>query len=172
MSASDVVGAGKVVTLHYTLTNEAGETLDSSQDSDPLAYLHGADNIVPGLETALEGRSVGDRVTVTVPPEQGYGVRDDDGVQTVPRRMFPSEEEIVAGDEYVTKDEDGNPLPVWVVGADEETVTLDFNHPLAGETLHFDVTVVALREAAPEELEHGHPHGPHGHVHGEDDELS
>lgn len=170
--SSDVVGAGKVVTLHYKLTNEAGETLDSSQGSAPLDYLHGADNIVPGLEAALEGHRVGDRVTVTVPPERGYGVRDEEAVQTVPRRMFPADDDVTPGDEYVTKDEDGNPMPVWVVGADQESVTLDFNHPLAGETLSFDVTVVALREAAPEELEHGHPHGPHGHVHGEDEELA
>lgn len=170
MGDNDVVNAGKVVTLHYTLTNAAGETIDSSQGAEPLDYLHGHDNIVPGLERELVGHRIGDRVQVIVPPEHGYGVRDEDARQTVPRRMFPEGEPIEPGDEYVTKDEDGNPMAVWVVGADEENVTLDFNHPLAGETLHFDVTVVGLRDAAPDELQHGHPHGPRGHSH-EDDEV-
>lgn len=168
-SRTPIVGNGKVVSLHYTLTNQAGDVLDSSEGDAPLEYLHGADNIVQGLEEALTGRAEGERLEVTVPPERGYGLRDENDVQRVPRSAFPPGQ-IEAGMEFVTQDEEGHPIPVWVHSVDENSVTVDLNHPLAGETLHFDVQVAGIRDASAEELEHGHPHGAHGHHHDEDDE--
>ncbi len=154
---------GKVVTVHYTLKNGEGEVLDSSAGSEPLEYLHGADNIVPGLETALAGRVIGDHVEVTVPPDQGYGEREEVDLQAVPRSAFPQDEELFPGAEFVTEDEEGQPMPVWVHSVEDEVVMLDLNHPLAGETLHFAVDVVDIRDASTEELEHGHPHGAGAH---------
>jgi FKBP-type peptidyl-prolyl cis-trans isomerase SlyD len=172
MSTDDrqIIAAGKVVSLHYTLRDGGGDVLGSSDGDLPLEYLHGADNIVVGLEDALVGHAVGDHVEVTVPPEQGYGERDEDDVQAVPRSAFPDEEEIVPGAEFVTEDEDGNPMQVWVASVDDETVMVDLNHPLAGKTLHFAVDVIDVRDASEEELEHGHPHGEDGHDDEEDEE--
>lgn len=150
---------GKVVSLRYTLKNASGELLDETGDDEPLEYLHGADNIVEGLEEALAGRVVGDKLSVVVPPEKGYGVRDEDGVQNVPRNLFPKEEKLETGMEFWTQDEDGDEMPVWVTNVVGDVVTLDLNHPLAGVTLHFDVEVAGVRDATKEEIEHGHPYG-------------
>jgi FKBP-type peptidyl-prolyl cis-trans isomerase SlyD len=152
------------VTFHYTLTNDAGETLDSSRGGEPLAYLHGAGNIVPGLEKALTGLKPGDVRKVTVAPAEGYGERAEQLVQKAPRSMFDGHMEPEVGLQFQA-DSTMGPMVVTVVALDGDTVTLDGNHALAGQTLHFDVEIVGVRAASAEERSHGHIHGPGGHHH-------
>ncbi|MGB5810223.1 MAG: peptidylprolyl isomerase [Polyangiales bacterium] len=154
----------KVVTISYTLRADDGEIIDRSDESSPLVYLHGAQNIVPGLEEELEGAAIGDAIKATIPPEKGYGPRIGEA-QEVPRKMFPEGAELSAGMQVVAHDDEGRQIPFFITGMSEETVTVDPNHPLAGETLHFDVTIESLRDATEEEIEHGHPHGDGGHHH-------
>jgi FKBP-type peptidyl-prolyl cis-trans isomerase SlyD len=154
----------RVVTIHYTLTNDAGEVLDSSRGADPLAYLHGAGNIIPGLENALAGKRAGDKLTVRVEPAQGYGERDDRLVQSVPRRAFQGIADIQPGMTFHAESSNG-PMRVTVTRVAGDMVTVDGNHPLAGEHLNFDVEVADVRAATDEELSHGHVHGPGGHQH-------
>ena len=151
---------GQVVTIRYTLHVE-----DELIDQGELDYLHGHRNIVAGLEEALEGEAAGERVVVSVSPEKGYGPYDPQGVQVVDREAFPADAEIVEGAMFYAEDQDGNPLPFTVLSVEGKDVTIDFNHALAGETLNFDVTLVAIRPATPEELEYGHVHEAHGHHH-------
>ncbi len=162
---ADVIAAGKVVGFHYTLKNDAGETLDSSSEGEPMQYLHGASNIVPGLEQALLGKAVGDELAVVVQPGEGYGERDDQMVHQVARDQFPPEVEVEVGMQFGMHGPGGQPIPVWVTAMDEQSVTIDMNHPLAGERLNFQVTIMTLRDATAEEQEHGHPHGEGGHHH-------
>lgn len=159
------ISADKVVYFHYTLRDDAGKVLDSSDGNDPLPYLHGHQNIVPGLESELEGLSVGDKKNVTVAPEQGYGERRDDAVQTVPVTELPDEIPREVGLQIFAEGPDGQHFPLWITAVSEETVTLDGNHPLAGQTLHFDVEITEVRAAEAEELAHGHVHGPGGAEH-------
>ena len=147
----------KVVSIDYTLKNAQGEILDSSEGQEPLVYLHGAENIVPGLERELEGRAVGDSVHAVVSPEDGYGVRNEELIAAVPREMFESDMAIEVGMSFQAETEQGIQI-VNVVAVNDQEITVDGNHPLAGETLHFDVTVRGIREATAEELEHGHVH--------------
>lgn len=152
-----------VVALEYTLKNDAGDVIDSSSDSgEPLHYLHGHGNIVPGLERALSGKAVGDAVAVVVSPEDGYGEHDPAGVLTVTRTQLPEDLEPEVGMMLAMQSPDGRTLPLTVTAVTDDGVTLDANHPLAGQTLHFDVTVRMVRDATAEELEHGHVHGPGG----------
>lgn len=159
------VSDNKVVTMHYTLRDDAGETIDSSQGHEPLEYLHGAGNIVPGLEKALAGRAVGDKLTVRVEAAEGYGERDERGVQRVARKQLPPDMPLKPGIQLGARGPDGQMVPVWLKAVEGDQVVLDFNHPLAGATLHFEVELVGLREATLEELSHGHAHGAHGHHH-------
>lgn len=152
----------KVVTIDYTLTNDRGEVLDSSRGSEPLAYIQGIGNIIPGLETALEGRQKGDTLQVRIPPEQAYGERDDAMTQTVPLNMFEGVDEVRAGMQFHAQTQGGVQV-VTVTRVEGDEVTIDANHPLAGESLNFDVEVLDVREATEEELDHGHVHGPGGH---------
>jgi FKBP-type peptidyl-prolyl cis-trans isomerase SlyD len=154
-----------VATIDYTLTDPKGQVIDSSRGRVPLAYLHGASNIIPGLESALEGKNAGDSVNVTVAPEQGYGPRDPNLVQPVPRTSFQGVPEIKKGMQFQAQTPGGARI-VTVVDVDPQNVTVDANHPLAGMDLNFDVKVVEVRQATPEELSHGHAHGPEGHNHG------
>ncbi len=155
---------GKVVHIHYTLTDDAGEVLDSSAGGEPLAYLHGAGNIIPGLEDALEGKQAGDRLSVVIPPEQAYGVHNADLVDTVPLSRFPDPSQVQVGVRFRARV--GNTLHVaTITDVTGDAVTFDLNHPLAGVTLHFDVAVVDVQDATPEELAHGHVHLPGGHEH-------
>lgn len=158
------VSEKKVVSIDYTLKDDQGQVLDSSEGRDPLLYLHGANNIIPGLETALEGKAQGDALSVRIAPEEAYGTRDDEKVQTVPRAMF-GEAAVEVGGQYHAAGPNGEQLVVTVVEADDETVTVDGNHPLAGAHLNFDVQVVEVRDATDEEIAHGHVHGPGGHHH-------
>jgi FKBP-type peptidyl-prolyl cis-trans isomerase SlyD len=129
----------KVVSINYTLTDDQGKVLDTSSGRGPLSYLHGAGNIIPGLENALEGKSVGDSLNVTVPPGEGYGERDPDLVQNVPRDRFPADANIEVGDQFQAQTPSGRQV-VTVVDVQDDAVTVDANHPLAGQALHFDVT--------------------------------
>jgi FKBP-type peptidyl-prolyl cis-trans isomerase SlyD len=158
------ISANKVVSIDYTLTDDQGTVIDSSEGRGPLAYIQGIGNIIPGLERALEGKAEGDSLKVSIAPEDGYGERRDDLTQAVPKQMFEGNDEIQVGMQFQTMSEHG-PQVVTVVAVDDEHVTVDGNHPLAGENLNFDVTVVGIREASSEELEHGHVHGPEGHDH-------
>lgn len=153
-----------VVQIHYTLTNSAGDTLDSSVGGDPLAYLQGAGNIISGLEKALDGKSTGDTLVVDIPPEDAYGVHDTAKIETIPRSAFQGVTEIEPGMQFQAQSPRG-PVIVTVKDVSDDSVTIDGNHPLAGETLTFDVEVVDVREATAEELAHGHVHGPGGHQH-------
>jgi FKBP-type peptidyl-prolyl cis-trans isomerase SlyD len=162
---SDIVADGKVVGFHYTLRNDAAEVIDTSDGGRPLVYLHGASNIVPGLERELTGQAVGASMQVQVAPEDGYGVRYEEGVHQVPRAQFPPGVDIQVGMQFGAEGPDGNPMPVWVAAVGDDVVTIDFNHPLAGQTLHFAVEIVSIRDASAEEIAHGHPHGPGGHHH-------
>jgi len=153
-----------VVTINYTLKNDAGEVLDTSDGREPLVYLHGVGGLIPGLEKELEGKKATDKLEVTVPPEEAYGSKRDDLLRVVSKQGFQGDEEIVPG-MRVQLETDQGPAVAMVSGIEGENVTLDLNHPLADMTLHFDVEVVNVREAQAEELEHGHVHGEGGHQH-------
>ena len=153
----------RVVTIDYTLTDDEGDVLDSSSGQEPLTYLHGSGSIIPGLENALEGKAAGDALKVTIPAAQGYGERDEDLVQAVPRDRFPGGD-IEVGMRFHAQGSEGSQV-VTVVAVDDSNVTVDGNHPLAGMTLAFDVKVLEVRDATAEELEHGHIHGKGGHHH-------
>lgn len=158
------IGKNKVATIDYTLTNSAGQVLDTSKGGQPLTYLHGVGGIIPGLETALEGKSAGEQIVVTIPPEQAYGTRNEQLVQDVPRKMFQGVENIAAGMQFRAQGPQGSQI-VTVVGVQDDNVKIDANHPLAGVTLNFDVNVVSVRDATQDELSHGHVHGAGGHQH-------
>jgi len=158
------IAANAVVSIHYRLTNASGEQLDSSEGQEPLAYLHGAGNIIPGLENALVGKVVGDKLSVTVEPEEAYGPVKEEMIQDVDRANFEGIDVIEPGMQFMAQTPWGQ-QPVTVVKVQEDAVTLDGNHPLAGQTLSFDVEVVEVRAASEEELEHGHVHGAGGHHH-------
>jgi len=151
------VSENKVVSFHYTLKNDAGEVLDSSRGRDPLTYLHGAGNIIPGLEKALEGKDAGDHVDVSIAPEEAYGNRNDALVQSVPRSAFEGVDEILPGMQFQAQTPNGMQI-LTVMKVEDDVVVVDGNHPLAGETLHFSVDITDVREATEEELAHGHAH--------------
>lgn len=153
----------KIGLIEYTLTNAAGETLDASE-GQPLAYLHGHGNMIPGLESALVGKTVGDKFTTTVAPEDAYGEPVEGLIQTVPASMFQGIENIEVGMRFEAQSEQGA-HSVEVTALEGDQVTVDGNHPLAGLALTFDIEVVGVRSATEEEIEHGHAHGEGGHHH-------
>jgi FKBP-type peptidyl-prolyl cis-trans isomerase SlyD len=161
--SKDTVQDGLVVSMEYTLTVDR-EVLDSSKDAGPLQFLAGYENIVPGLEREMAGMKIGESKDVVVAPVDGYGEFDEDAYMEVPRSEFPDDMEIELGTELGVSDEDDNHQMAFVESFDDKTVRLDFNHPLAGAELHFNVKVVGLREPTSEELEHGHVH-EEGHHH-------
>lgn len=154
----------KVVSMHYTLKNGDGEVIDSSAGKDPLAFIHGLGMIIPGLEKELDGKTTGDKLNVEVEPAEAYGDRDDNLIQKVPREQFEGAGDIQKGMQFQVETQMG-PLVVVVVDVDDKEVTIDGNHPLAGVKLFFEVEVTEVRDATPEELDHGHVHGPGGHDH-------
>ncbi|MES2884383.1 MAG: peptidylprolyl isomerase [Pseudomonadota bacterium] len=158
------IGPRTVAQFHYTLTDDAGQVIDSSRGAQPLTYLHGGGQIVPGLEKMMEGKVKGDSFKVEVSPEEGYGPRIEALLQTAPRSMFPPDMEPEVGMQFQAESNMG-PVMVTVMAVEGDTVTLDGNHALAGQTLHFDVEVSGVREASVEEVLHGHAHGEGGHHH-------
>ena len=148
-----------VVSIHYKLSNDAGTILDQSTENNPLIYLHGKGNIVTGLEKALTGKAIGDTLDVTVTPDEGYGNREDYMIETVNRSMFEGLDEISIGKQFHAEGNTG-PVVVTVTKMEDDDITIDGNHPLAGENLNFAIEVVAIRDATEDELEHGHIHGP------------
>ena len=158
------VESRKVVILNYTLTDNDGRVIDQSTDSS-FAYLHGANNIIPGLENALHGKKAGDEMNVSVSPQEGYGERDNSKTQQVPKEMFPEDAEIEPGMQFHAQGPGGETLVVTVAKVEDDSITVDGNHPLAGVPLNFAVEVIEVREASQEEISHGHVHGPGGHQH-------
>ena len=155
---------GKVVSMHYALTDSAGEVLDSSEGGAPLDYLHGYGNIIPGLEKALEDKEAGEKLKAVIPPEDGYGIREEALVKELPLSNFQNSDEVEVGAQFQAETSEG-PRLATVTKIDDKNVTVDLNHPLADQTLNFDIDVVAVRDATEEELTHGHVHGPEGHGH-------
>lgn len=158
------IAQNSVVAFHYKLTNDAGEIVDSSEGREPLVYIHGAGNIIPGLETQLEGHKVGDSLQAHVEAAEAYGEKNPQMVQQVPIAAFQGVESVEPGMQFQAQTEQG-PLMVTVVGVEGDTVTVDGNHPLAGQALNFDVTIDTVRAATEEELAHGHVHGAGGVQH-------
>jgi FKBP-type peptidyl-prolyl cis-trans isomerase SlyD len=148
----------KVVSIDYTLKDDNGNVLDSSQGSEPLSFIYGTGSIIPGLEKALEGKATGDEVSVTVEPEEGYGQYDDSLIIQVTKDKFQDPDNVQEGMQVQAQSQDGNVQILTVKSIDGEQVTLDANHPLAGQRLNFDVEVAEVREATQEELDHGHIH--------------
>lgn len=159
-----------VAVIHYTLKDSEGKVIDSSEGQEPMPYLHGAQNLVPGLEKELTGKEAGDKLEVVVAPEDGYGHKDPSLVQELPSNMFGGVEKLEVGMEFHAQAEGGMQV-VEVIDIDGDTVTIDGNHPLAGVELHFNVEVVEVREATEDEIAHGHIHadgGSCGHNHSEE----
>jgi len=152
----------KIVMIDYKLTDKNGELIDTSEGREPLAYLHGNGGLIPGLEEELEGKSINDSFTVSIPPEKAYGMRDDSLLQTIPRQQFENNDQLQIGMQFQAQYEHGVQL-LTITKIEGDNVTVDGNHPLAGEILNFDVTVKEVRDATADELEHGHAHGPGGH---------
>ncbi len=152
-----------VVSFHYTLTNAEGEQLDKSQDQ-PLVYLQGAGNIIPGLDKAMEGKTVGEKFSVTIPAAEAYGEYNTDLVQEVPLQMFQGVENVEPGMQFQAQTDDGVQI-VTIKAIEGENAIVDANFPLAGQDLTFDVEITDIREASAEELDHGHVHGAGGHHH-------
>ena len=151
------IGPNCVVSIYYTLTNDNGEVMDQSPEGKPLLYLHGAAGIIPGLEKELAGKVAGDAFKVMISPEEGYGPHHPEMVQEIPRSSLPNEIEMELGMLYTVNTNNG-PMNVTVVSITPDSITLDGNHPLAGKVLHFEGQVESVREATPEELDHGHAH--------------
>ena len=158
------IGPETVVLFHYTLRNDEGEELETSRGGDATAYLHGARNIIPGLEKAMAGRSAGDVFTASVTPEEGYGTREADRLQRVPIKHLVFKGKLRAGDVAQLNRQQGM-RAVTVVKAGRHSADIDTNHPLAGQTLHFDIEIMEVRTATADELSHGHAHGRGGHQH-------
>jgi FKBP-type peptidyl-prolyl cis-trans isomerase SlyD len=159
-----IIKKNSAVTIHYTLTNNLGELVDSSLGGQPLAYLHGARNIVVGLENALEGQQIGTILNVEVSPEEGYGAYREDLVQEVEKERFGDDFTLQVGDRFQVQTNQG-PAIGCIDVINEKTVIVNFNHELAGKVLYFEIQVIDVRDASQEELEHGHIHGPGGHQH-------
>ena len=159
------IAANKAVSIEYTLTNDDGDVIDSSNGGAPLVYLQGAGNIIPGLEKALEGKAVGEELTVTVEPEDAYGEYSAELVSTLSASMFEGVDQLEVGMQFHASAPDGQMQIVTIRDLDGDDVTVDGNHPLAGQRLTFKVKVVAVRDASEEEVAHGHVHGEGGHQH-------
>ncbi len=154
----------KVVTFHYTLKNAAGEQMETSRDKQPMSYLHGANNIITGLEKAMNGHVVNDAFSVTVEPEEAYGVRNEKNVQRVPMKRLKGIGKVFPG-QVLTLQTNKGQVQVTVLKVGRFNVDVDGNHPLAGKSLTFDVEITDIRDASEEELTHRHVHGPGGHQH-------
>lgn len=152
-----VIDDQKVVSIHYKLTDDDGQVIQESSDGEPLSYLHGSGNIIPGLESALSGKTEGDKLNVSVEPEQGYGARNDALIQELPRNVFEGVDEIQEGMQFQAHSDQGTQV-ITVTQVEGDKVTVDANHPLAGQKLNFEVEVDSVRDATEEEIAHGHVH--------------
>jgi FKBP-type peptidyl-prolyl cis-trans isomerase SlyD len=159
-----LIGENSVVTVHYKLTDDDGKLIDSSEGNEPMAYLHGAGNIISGLEKALVGKSEGDSLTVRIEPADGYGEADPEGTKVIERAAFEGVDEIEVGMSFEAQAPDGSAQQIFVKKVEGDQVTIDINHPLAGIPLNFDVQIISVRESTEEERTHGHAHTP-GHEH-------
>jgi len=159
-----MIGKHSVVSIHYTLKDDDGQVMDTSEGREPLAYLHGENNLIPGLESELQGKTTGAKFQATIEPKDAYGEINDEFIQTINKQMFQGVDDIQPGMTFIAQGEGGQQRQVRVVEVEGDDVTIDANHPMAGKTLHFDVEVVEVREATPQEVEHGHVHA-HGHDH-------
>jgi FKBP-type peptidyl-prolyl cis-trans isomerase SlyD len=160
-----LIAANKAVSIDYTLTNDAGEVIDSSAGGAPLVYLHGAGNIIGGLENALVGKQAGDELDVSVEPADAYGEYSAELVATLNRSMFEGVDELEVGMQFHASGPDGSMQIVTIRELEGDDVIVDGNHPLAGQRLNFKVKVVEVRDASDEEVAHGHVHGEGGHQH-------
>jgi FKBP-type peptidyl-prolyl cis-trans isomerase SlyD len=159
------IGPNSVVAFDYTLTDGEGEVLDTSSGDEPLTYLHGHGQIVPGLESAMLGKKAGDKFKAVVTPKDGYGESGAGERITVPREELPEGPDPEVGMELEAVGPNGEHASLWIAEVNDDSVVLTSDHPLAGVTLHFDVEVRSVREATKDELEHGHAHGEGGHHH-------
>lgn len=158
-----MIGKNAVVSINYTLTNDAGEVMDTSEGREPLTYLHGANNLIPGLEKEMEGKTSGQSFKVTIPPAEAYGESNPELVQTLSKDMFKGVDKVEPGMGFTAQGPQGE-QHIVVTAVDGDQVTIDANHPMAGKTLHFAVEIVSVRDASEEEIEHGHVHdGSHDH---------
>lgn len=155
----------KVVTFNYTLKDNEGTVLDSTDNKAPLTFLSGMSQILPKLEEALGGMLIGGKKNVKVSAVDAYGEYDEKAIQNIKKEQFPPEAELEVGMRYVANAPDGGQMPFIITEVNEADIKVDFNHPLAGKDLEFDVELVDLRDATAEELQHGHVHGPGGHHH-------
>jgi FKBP-type peptidyl-prolyl cis-trans isomerase SlyD len=153
-----------VVSIHYTLTNDTGEVLDSSSGAEPLVYMQGHGNLIPGLERELAGKKIGDKLQVRIAPADAYGEQNDSLIQEVPRTAFDAKQTLAVGMQFQAQSNHG-PHTVTITQVTDDRITVDGNHPLAGQHLNFAVEITAVRAATQEELSHGHVHGPGGHHH-------
>lgn len=163
-SDSMTIGDDSVVSFHYKLRDDTGAFNESSEEGSPVVYMHGHNNIVPGLEKELAGKKSGDKLTATVAPEDGYGQRNENAVQRVPVKHLATRGPFSVGQMVVVNTREGG-RQARVLKVGHFNVDLDLNHPLAGRTLTFDIEIVEVRAATEQELAHGHAHGPHGHDH-------
>jgi FKBP-type peptidyl-prolyl cis-trans isomerase SlyD len=163
--AQNAIADDMVVAINYTLKSDGGEVLDSSTDADPLHYLHGHGQIIPGLENALVGKKVGEKFSVTIEPAFGYGDYDPSLVRPLTRDQFPKGSELNVGAAFHVTTTEGYPLMLRITEINGDDITVDANHPLSGKTLFFEVEVRNIRKATATELEHGHAHGPDGAEH-------
>lgn len=157
----------KAVVLNYVARDDSGEIIDSSDVDGPIRYIHGMDDLIPGLENALEGHSVGEKMQVHVPMNEAYGDRDDTLIEDVPIENFPGIQKIEPGMKFQTEMDDGSPYVVTVTKVTKKHVTVDGNHPFAGKNLNFDLEIMEVRDASADEIEHGHVHhdDSHHHIH-------
>lgn len=151
----------KVATLNYTLKDEDGNIIDESKDGS-FSYLHGANNIIPGLEKALEGKQAGDQINVVIEPKDAYGERNLEKIERVPKDMFPPDSEIKEGMQFEGQSAQGEPIIITVTAIEGDEVIIDGNHPMAGIQLNFEVDITDVRFASEEEIEHGHTHNQDG----------
>ena len=159
------IADGHVGTLHYRLTPDDGSIADESFGGEPLVYLHGHHNIVPGLESQLAGKTAGDKCEVKVAAADGYGDYDPTLDQTVPRSAFPENAQLDVGIAFQAQTQEGQPITLWIRAVNGDDITVSPNHPMAGQNLNFSVEILEVREATPQEKEHGHAHGPEGNDH-------
>ena len=159
-----MIGNNSVVSIHYTLKNEAGEVIDSSEGNQPLMYLHSSNNLIPGLENELQGKSSGASFSTVIPPQQAYGEVRADLVQVISKDLFQGVESVETGMTFLAQGDGGAEQQVRVTAVSGDEITVDANHPMAGITLHFEFDIVNVREETEQEIEHGHVH-QHGADH-------